>query len=81
MNHFIQEIPPDDLVHLLPVLRKCFDDISSAEMGYLVENISSVLEITDSTLVSRTLTAEGTEALGAIDKDLGSMLDDLDKLF
>jgi hypothetical protein len=51
MNHFIEEIPPADLVHLLPVLRKCFDDISPAEMSYLVENIASVLGITDLTLV------------------------------
>lgn len=75
LDTFVQAIRPDEFMVALPLLRRAFSDLSSAELNYFLENLGSVHHIVRTEVVKDIVQADD-EALQDL-SDVSQALDDL----
>jgi hypothetical protein len=77
LDNYLQGVPADRFVAVLPVLRRAFADLSPAETDYLLATLSHLLELEPEQARASARSQVTEEELAAIDDELGNLLDGL----
>jgi hypothetical protein len=77
LDDYLQRVPADRFIAVLPVLRRAFADLSPTETDYLLATLSRLLELEPEQARASARSQVTEEELAAIDDELGDLLDGL----
>lgn len=77
LNDYLQGVPAERFVAVLPVLRRAFADLTPAEMDYLLATLARLIELPAEQARAATAPRVTSEEIAAIDAELGDVLEGL----
>lgn len=77
LNDYLQAVPADRFVAVLPVLRRAFADLTPGEMDYLLATLARLLKLLPEQARTITRSPVTADELAAIDDELDDLLDAL----
>ncbi len=75
LNDYLQGVPAERFVAVLPVLRRAFADLSPAETDYFLATLARLLELPVQQARAATAPQVTAEEIAAIDAELGNVLE------
>jgi hypothetical protein len=77
LNDYLQAIPAERFVAVLPVLRRAVADLSTGELDYLLATLARLLDLIPEQSRAAAQPQATADEIEAIDKELGDLLDGL----
>ncbi len=77
LNDYLQAVPAERFVAVLPVLRRAFADLAPAETDYFLATLARILGLEGEQAKAGSRPPVDAEEIKAIDEELGGLLDDL----